>query len=206
MTAAAMAEERWRPIPAYPLLGVPAGYEASSEGRVRSVSRTLAHGRPAGGVVLKQQRDKDGYLMVGLGRKRVRVQMAVALAFHGKPEVMHLNDVRDDNRPENLAWGSHWLNMQGVKRAKEEAKEVDENGGSLPHSAKTPARTGLISLSEAVSLRVVSGSLAALRKASQRDPLFPPVQSMNGLTKMYDGRELIRWQNLRRRTQLRRIR
>lgn len=123
--------ERWRVIPGH------RGYEASSLGRVRSVARTLRDGRAAGGVVLKPQRDKDGYLTVLLGRKRVRVNVAVALAFHGRPEVMHLNDVRDDNRPGNLAWGSHWLNMRRMGR---EGRKGDGSGSGkeLPFWIGTP--------------------------------------------------------------------
>jgi hypothetical protein len=127
--------EQWRPVPECRLLGVPAGYQASDDCRVRSVPRTLADGRAAGGRVLKQQRDGDGYLTVRLGGRRTGVHVAVALAFHGKPEVMHLNDVRDDNRPGNLAWGSHRVNMSQVTR---EAGKASRNGGSLPSTVETP--------------------------------------------------------------------
>ena len=51
----ASPRERWRPIPGHK------GYEASSGGRVRSVTRVLRDGRHAGGMVLAAQRDKDGY-------------------------------------------------------------------------------------------------------------------------------------------------
>jgi len=130
-----MPDEEWRAILECRLLGVPGGYEASTTARVRSVPRTLSDGRHAGGRVLRQQRDADGYMTVRLGSRRIGVHVAVALAFHGKPEVMHLNDVRDDNRPGNLAWGSHRVNMSQVTR---EAGKASRNGGALPSTVETP--------------------------------------------------------------------
>jgi hypothetical protein len=75
-----MADERWRPIPAYPLLGIPPGYEASSEGRVRSPRKVLA-----------RWPDKDGYNTVKVGGRPRRVAILVQLAFAGPPQVRHLD-------------------------------------------------------------------------------------------------------------------
>jgi hypothetical protein len=115
-----MPDERWRPIPAYRLLRIPPGYEASDDCQVRSVPRTLRDGRKAGGAVLEQQRDKDGYATVKLGGTRVRVAVAVQLAWAGPPEVRHLDDDRSNDRPGNLAWGSRVENEQDKRRGKEE--------------------------------------------------------------------------------------
>ena len=114
--------ERWRPVPEFRLLGVPRGYEASSLGRVRSVPRTLRDGRAAGGTVLAQQQDKDGYATVKLGRKRCRVNVLVQLAFAGPPEVRHLDGDRSNDRPENLAWGSRVENEQEKQGAEEKKR------------------------------------------------------------------------------------
>lgn len=51
------------------------------------------------------------------GKQRATpVHVLVALAFHGpRPEgmeVRHLDGTRTNNRPENLAWGTHSENMQ----------------------------------------------------------------------------------------------
>ena len=116
--------EQWRRIPQYRLLGIPSGYEASVDCRVRSVPRTLRNGRRLGGTVLAQQRDKDGYATVKLGRSRVRVAVAVQLAFAGPPEVRHLDDDRSNDRPENLAWGSRVENEQDKRKGKD-GKERD---------------------------------------------------------------------------------
>jgi hypothetical protein len=126
-----MPDETWKPIPAYRLLGIPAGYEASSHGRIRSVDRILASGRPAGGVVLKLQADKDGYPTVKLGRTRVRVPRVVQLAFAGPPEVLHVNDDRQDCRPSNLRWGSRVENEQ---MKGEKGKEIRDGMEWVPPS------------------------------------------------------------------------
>lgn len=132
----AVQAERWRPIPGH------RGYEASSEGRVRSVARKLRDGRAAGGVILAQQPDKDGYLSVRLGRKQVRASVAVQLAFAGRPEVRHLDGNRQNNRPGNLAWGSRRENEEDKRKAREQEKQADVNGCSRPLKVGTPAVTG----------------------------------------------------------------
>lgn len=52
---------------------------------------------------------------------------------------------------------------------------------------------GLVTLSEAVGMGIVSCKLAALRKAAQRDPEFPARRSLRGLAGEYDGAELAAW-------------
>lgn len=109
--------EAWRPVPACRWYGIPAGvFEASSEGRVRTVDRTLTDGRRAGGMVLAPAPDGDGYPRVGHLRRKIRVATLVALAWHGVPEVRHMNDDRSDSRPGNLAWGSRRDNERDKKR------------------------------------------------------------------------------------------
>lgn len=91
---------------------VPAGWgEASSEGRVR---------RP-GGEPLAPTFDRDGYPRVSVGRRKVRVATLVCLAWHGVPEVRHMNDDRQDPRPQNVAWGSRRENEKDKRR--EEGRE-----------------------------------------------------------------------------------
>lgn len=124
-------DERWRPIPGHK------GYEASSLGRVRSVPRTLRDGRKAGGVVLAQQRDRDGYLTVKLRGRRVRVNVAVQLAWAGPAEVRHLDGDRTNNRPMNLAWGSRVEN-EGDK-GRRGTGEIDGRVGDRPFPDGTSA-------------------------------------------------------------------
>jgi hypothetical protein len=93
--------ERWRKIPAYPLLRIPAGYEASFGGEVRSPRQ-----------VLTQRPDKDGYPTVKVGGRPQRVAVLVQLAFAGPPQVCHLDDDRSNSRASNLLWRSKVENEQ----------------------------------------------------------------------------------------------
>lgn len=97
-----MSAETWRSVPGYP------GYEASTEGRIRSLLRE------PGGRVLVARTDKGGYQIVGVrtrdGQKNRTVHSLVLLAFVGlRPEGMesrHLNGDPADNRPANLVYGT----------------------------------------------------------------------------------------------------
>ncbi len=103
----------WRPIADYP------NYEVSDDGRVRSLPRE----RVRGGI-LKPSRNVRGYWYVGLFRNgkctRLRIHKLVAEAFIGPcppgQEVRHLNDIKDDNRPTNLAYGTRLENKADEKR------------------------------------------------------------------------------------------
>ena len=117
--------ETWRPVRALRRKAIPARlFEASSKGRVRTLPRTLSDGRGIGGVGLLPDEDEDGYLWVKGGGLRVAVAVLVCLAFHGPPEVRHLNGDRQDNRPGNLAWGSHKDNERDKRKQKLEGREV----------------------------------------------------------------------------------
>ena len=96
-----MEEEIWVGINGYPR------YEVSNMGRVRSIDYMRT-----GRTKIVSTNAKSGYLQVLImrnGEKRyVCVHRLVAEAFipnpENKPEVDHINCVRDDNRVENLRW------------------------------------------------------------------------------------------------------
>ncbi len=107
--------------PETPVAWVPAygfdGYEVSTDGRARSIPRTVdcgTHVRRIRGVELRSTLDRDGYARVRAwqnGREYVVYLHSLVLAsFSGpRPEGMqcrHLNGNKLDNRPENLAWGT----------------------------------------------------------------------------------------------------
>lgn len=104
--------EEWRPIPGY------LGYEASSEGRIRSFRRKKG-GVPL--VLAQQARPNYDYLSVSVrydndkGKRRVNVHTLVAAAFNGpRPhglEARHLNGNPRDNRSENLAYSTRSVNL-----------------------------------------------------------------------------------------------
>lgn len=104
--------EEWRPIP-----GWEGFYEVSSEGRVRSVERTVPN-RPGVFMTLSARvlrlGENRGYpvawLTRGNQRREFRVSTLVCEAWHGpRPEGMvcrHLDDVKTNNTPQNLRWGT----------------------------------------------------------------------------------------------------
>ena len=100
--------EAWRKVPACRWFGIKAGvFEASSDGSVRKR-----------GEVLEPTPDKDGYLRVRHAGRWLPVHTLVALAWHGPPEVRHLGDGRQDNRPVSLAWGSRRQNERDKRELK----------------------------------------------------------------------------------------
>jgi hypothetical protein len=126
--------ETWKPVPGFH------NYEASSLGRVRSLTRTVRcvrHGhegtRVRRGVVLKPTPNK-GYLVVKLANdSRIvtyGVHQVVAMAFHGAcPSglvVDHINTVKTDNRPENLEYVT---NSENVKRQYQTGLLTNKAGG-----------------------------------------------------------------------------
>lgn len=115
--------EQWQPVPDWP------DYEVSSVGRVKSLARSWIK---SNGVritlpeaILTCGLNHNGYVRVTLsdrsGQSRhVLVHVLMAQAFIGtRPEgeeVRHLNDVPDDNRLENLAYGTSTENKLDMVR------------------------------------------------------------------------------------------
>jgi hypothetical protein len=106
--------ERWRKVRRAP------GYKVSSEGRVRSVGRTLADGRPAGGVLLEPVPDEHGRMHVELRGERVAVATLVLEAFdRPRPyglEACHGELGTDSDALVNLRWDTHLENMRDKRR------------------------------------------------------------------------------------------
>lgn len=107
--------EVWKRIPGYD------GYSVSDCGRVKN--RTEA--------IMKQQLTKDGYLSVALSQngrqKRFRVHRLVAQAFleneTGAQEVNHRDEVKTNNRADNLEWCTRRYNsLYGTARDRGVAK------------------------------------------------------------------------------------
>ncbi|WP_180965600.1 NUMOD4 motif-containing HNH endonuclease [Corynebacterium xerosis] len=115
--------EAWRPIP-----GWEGRYEASTCGRIRNVPRRIImrNGIPKTirpRILTPQRKDKYGHLTLNLSRGDGRsnnrmVHTLVAATFIGpRPDGMqirHLNGDPTDNRPENLAYGTHAENMRDM--------------------------------------------------------------------------------------------
>jgi hypothetical protein len=108
-----MSAEKWAPIPRYE--GI---CEVSDRGRVRSLDRMTGN-RWARGALKKTWLNDQGYLLVVLckngGNERVSVHALVLEAFVGpRPAGMvtrHLNGDSQDNRLENLTYGTQRENL-----------------------------------------------------------------------------------------------
>lgn len=115
--------EEWRDVP-----GWEGSYEASNTGRVRSKTRTIL---TSTGVTvrypsreLKPSPDARGRLRVKLSENNkghtLFLHKVLAETFlpnpNNLPVVRHLNDINDDNRLENLAWGTQSDNMHDKVR------------------------------------------------------------------------------------------
>lgn len=89
-------------------------YEVSDHGRIRSVDRYDAAGHRRKGRMMAQSYDSYGYKTLKLSKDgkvtTFKVHRLVALNFidnddpEKKTTVNHINEVKDDNRVENLEW------------------------------------------------------------------------------------------------------
>lgn len=123
--------EEWKPIPGYECF-----YECSSEGRLRSLDRTITYksrlgkerkkstkGRLLSPYVTKRKRTRVSYEAIALRvnnvKKRYNVHRLVLLTFVGPcpkgMEARHLNGVSTDNRLVNLVYGTKKENEEDRK-------------------------------------------------------------------------------------------
>ena len=113
-------EEIWKPIPGYEAL-----YEASNFGRVRSLFRYKK--------ILKPSPITNGYLTVELWknkqRKRIGIHRLVAMCFcenpDNKPFVNHIDEIKTNNRADNLEWVTHVENCRYGTAIERRTKHFD---------------------------------------------------------------------------------
>lgn len=113
--------EKWASIEGYN------GYEVSNIGRVRALDRIIENPTVKGGTIRKQKikgrilkphKSNKGYMIIDLSnntvRKKFTIHRLVGMAFipnkENKPCINHKNEVKDDNRVENLEWVTYLEN------------------------------------------------------------------------------------------------
>jgi hypothetical protein len=125
-----MGGERWLPV-----AGWETTHHVSDQGRVKRLGRYVTrtrYGKPWSRwepeIILRPQRvnrvNKKPYLWINLksqGRvRKVWIHRLVLEAFIGPcpigMETLHANDIADDNRLENLCWGTHLQNQNQMSR------------------------------------------------------------------------------------------
>lgn len=123
-TSVKQIDKTWKPIPNFD------SYFVSNDGKVMSMKQ----GRR---IVMRPIKQEDGHLYVFLydghgNQKKMYVHRLVLMAWVRMPfsdeEGRHLNDIPDDNRLENLAWGSRLENVADKRR--NEGFPVGERSGS----------------------------------------------------------------------------
>lgn len=119
-----MSREIWKPV-----VGFEGHYEVSSVGRVRSLDRFVMHRRHGkkikylGRLLRAGKSNPDGYKVVVLRKNKKSVTYSihglVARAFIPNPNklpmVRHLDDSKDNNAVENLAWGTAKQNAADMR-------------------------------------------------------------------------------------------
>ena len=99
--------EIWKDV-----IGFKGIYQVSNKGRVKRLARRVDNkdgslNRNVIERILKPRFDKKGYVRVLLNDgKNYSIHRLVAFAFLGEPNecVHHINNIKDDNRVENLEW------------------------------------------------------------------------------------------------------
>ncbi|CEF48268.1 unnamed protein product [uncultured bacterium] len=164
-----------RDIPEHP------GYLADSMGM-------LWRRNPETGALVPVRTWGVAYRTMAIKRRSFHVHRLVASAFHGmKPdwatECRHLNDVKKDNRPENLAWGTRFDNEHDYFRLNGTAKRWNKTGGIQHRKAEVVAliRQGvaydkiaeLTGVSRTSVFRIKQEMCPEIRRLNKRQPLPP---------------------------------
>lgn len=131
--------EEWKNVIGYEGL-----YEVSNTGQVRSLDRYVKYSNGRihlhKGKVLSSGKDKYGYLAVCLScngkQKIIKIHRLVAEAFipnpNNLPQVNHKDEVKTNNRVDNLEWCDHKYNVNYGHRTENAINTRVKNGYADP--------------------------------------------------------------------------
>lgn len=124
--------EEWKDIYGYEGL-----YQVSNLGRVKSLPRDTKNQYAFQERILKPSIDKDGYEIVGFGKKLHKVHRLVANAFipkiSGKEIINHKDGNKRNNYVNNLEWCTTQENIiHAVKTGLFVAKKGSESKNAIP--------------------------------------------------------------------------
>ena len=129
-------------------------YEVSNMGQIRSLDRIIitSDGRTYKfkGRILKPTKDKDGYLQISIRKdkkeKKIKAHRLIAFAFipnpNNLPQINHKNEIKDDNRVENLEWCDNYYNshygtkLQRQREKMKGFKHTEESKQKMSNSTK----------------------------------------------------------------------
>lgn len=157
-------DEVWEKIPGFP------GYAINDKARVWS-ERSQRFLKP-------KKMDREGHLGFCLSRNGrpcyVYLHRLMAIAFIPNPErfpiVRHLNDIRDDNEPDNLAWGTQNDNWHDSVRNGTAKSPTDEHREIGFRKIRIPVRATNIKTGDIVNF--ISQSEAARRLNLQQSNVW----------------------------------
>lgn len=129
------------------------------------------------GKIRKLGKDRDGYIRIAVNGKSMRLHRLIAELFCENPNpeeytvVDHINNIKDDNRAENLRWCTPKMNTQyagemgvlaRVQNNKAAVITIDENGIGRVYSSNVevarelgvdPARVSVVTCGKTKSLK-----------------------------------------------------
>lgn len=166
--------ERWADVPGYEGL-----YKVSTTGKIKRCPKIYFCGSNKGTKrVLQEEIIKGdtthGHKRVALYKdgnfERFMVHRLVAQVFipnpENKPEIDHINTIRDDNRVENLRWVTHLENINNpLTKQKQKSAQLGEKNywhkryGALHHASKKVlcVETGIVYAGIAEAQRAIGG-------------------------------------------------